>query len=292
MRGLILLACLLHLCMFTSALGGDAKTLEGGGSSTSISHPLIPLVNHTTTGLPNSPDVPSLDNTVGAGATCTPPLDMLSRISDATVFVWTIKAIGLESIINSTTREMTIFVPTDDAFLSFLDEYQLDMYSLAGQRNTIAAIVQNHIIDGVKVSAKNFAVGTSYSTLNAGQALTLVSDISPIIEQNDLETCNSVMHKTKMVLVPDFVLPLGSHSLPEQSNTASQESLSSGKGGSSASITTGKLSSDTGTSGSFTSASGSKESSSGAGFSGSYTSASTGSGGFSYNAINFSGRKR
>ena len=153
-------------------------------------------------------------------------------------------------------------------------------------------IVQNHIIDGVKVSAKNFAVGTSYSTLNAGQALTLVSDISPIIEQSDLESCNSVMHKTKIVLVPDFILPLGSHSRPEQSDTASQESLSSGTGSSSASIATGQLSSGTGISGSITSASGSTESSNGAGFSGSYTSASTGSGGFNYNAINFSGRKR
>ena len=142
------------------------------------------------------------------------------------------------------------------------------------------------------MSAKNFAVGTSYSTLNAGQALTLVSDVSPIIEQSDLETCNSVMHKTNIVLVPDFILPLGSHPLPEQSSTASQESLSSGTGSSSASITTGKLSAGTGLSGSITSVSGSKESSNGAGFSGSYTSASTGSGGFTYNAINFSGRKR
>jgi len=65
---------------------------------------------------------------------------MLSRISDATVFVWTIKTVGIESIVNSRTREMTIFVPTDDAFLDFLNEYQLDMYSLAGQRNTLAAV--------------------------------------------------------------------------------------------------------------------------------------------------------
>ncbi len=35
---------------------------------------------------------------------------------------------------------MTIFVPTDDAFLGFLNEYQLDMYNLAGQKNTLAAV--------------------------------------------------------------------------------------------------------------------------------------------------------
>eukprot|EP00890_Picochlorum_soloecismus_P003871 jgi/Picsp_1/4485/NSC_06706-R1_adhesion lipoprotein len=278
--------------MLASALGDRTKIVDGGGSSDSISPATILLVNETSASLPSSPDLPTLDSTGGEAATCTPPLDMLSRISDATVFVWTIKAIGIESIINSRTREMTIFVPTDDAFLGFLNEYQLDMYNLAGQKNTLAAIVRNHIIDGVKVPARNFAVGTTYSTLNAGQALTLVSDISPITEQVDLEACNSIMHKTKIVLVPDFILPLGSQSLPEQSGTGSQESLSSGSETSSTSLNSEKTSVGAGLSGSFTSASGSKGGSDGAGFSGSYTSASAGSGGFSYNAIDFSGRKR
>ena len=153
-------------------------------------------------------------------------------------------------------------------------------------------IVQNHIINGLKVPARNFALGASYSTLNAGQALTLVSDITPIIEQADLETCNTIMQKTKIVLVPDFILPLGSHSLPEQSGTGSQESLSSGKETSSTPLNTGESSVGTGLVGSYTSASGKKGGSDGAGFSGSYTSASAGSGGFSYNAISFSGKRR
>lgn len=131
-----------------------------------------------------------------------------------------VKTLGLESWLQQTaTGPYTIFVPTDDTFLTS----GIDLASLIQSKpDVVGQIFKNHIITGQSLRQNDFKIGSTYTSMNPGQLLKLDSSLSPIMVEADIQACASMIHIVKKVLVPDFVnLSASASSTGSSSSTGS-----------------------------------------------------------------------
>jgi hypothetical protein len=128
---------------------------------------------------------------------------LLQSRDDTKIFYSMVTNLGLDSWLEETVyNPFTIFVPTDEAFLTS----GIDLEGLAvSNLDAVEQILRNHIIQGQSLKQNDFNVGSTYKTMNEGQLLQLDSPISPIIKEADIESCESQIHIIDMVLVPDFL---------------------------------------------------------------------------------------
>lgn len=70
-------------------------------------------------------------------------------------------------------------------------------------------LLRNHVLPGQRVRAAELTSGRSFPTLNPGQALVVTGNAASGIVAADLPACNTLVHETGVVLVPQDILPLG-----------------------------------------------------------------------------------
>ena len=193
---------------------------------------------------------------------CSTPATVVQNRDDTKIFNAVLKVLNLEGTLQNTNQLYTLLVPSDAAFVQFLDTQGIDFNDLIGsKKNLLDQIVRNHIIFGQSLKEADFTVGSTYLTLNDGQGLKLGASIAPIIEQSDIPACGSMVHIINMVLVPSFVdsasatTPVPSPAV--QPVTSAGATTASGSPSASVSATDITVGGGTGTGGSFSSATGS-----------------------------------
>ena len=181
-----------------------------------------------------------------SGTSCTTASSLLGSGGDTTLFYSIVKSLGLESWLQQTANSpYTVFVPTDEAFLSS----GIDLESLAKSKPEILSqIVKNHIITGQALRQGDFNIGSTYKTMNEGQLLRLDTSIAPIMQRADIQACASMIHIINKVLVPDFVdLSAITASTGSTTSTASGGSWSHGQHSQGTSASTAQSGSSAGT---------------------------------------------
>lgn len=119
----------------------------------------------------------------------------------------------------STNEAYTIFVPTDGAW----GGSGIDWDAVArDDPDKLLTVLLNHIIPGQSLQVADFQVGSTYPTLNVDKLLKLDRPLYPVVE-GTITVCNTVIHKTSVVIVPEFVGPLPATSSASSAGTASQQ---------------------------------------------------------------------
>jgi uncharacterized surface protein with fasciclin (FAS1) repeats len=282
-----------------AALVGAGSTSQAGGPSPESSAPenspspessgSTPSPAFAVSPSPVSSDSTPADDTTSNPPTvteetkpsdliCSTPATVVQNRDDTKIFNAALKVLNLEGALQDTNELYTLLVPSDAAFVQFLEAEGIKFDDLIGSKKTLLdQIVRNHIIVGQSLQEADFTVGSTYLTLNDGQGLKLGASIAPIIEQSDISSCGSTVHIINMVLVPSFADSASSATTPTpspvvQPATSASATTASGSPSASFSATDITVGGGTGSGGSFTSATG-----------------SIGGGSFDFSKINISG---
>ena len=118
---------------------------------------------------------------------------------DFTVLVAAAQQAGLVELLSG-NRQLTVFAPTDEAFVKFLDVSSTDEAIAAIEEEDqefLAGILAYHVINGRR-NSNSVLAAPSYRTLS-GQQLTR-GELSPV--ELDISARNGVVHVVNEVLVP------------------------------------------------------------------------------------------
>jgi aryl-phospho-beta-D-glucosidase BglC (GH1 family)/uncharacterized surface protein with fasciclin (FAS1) repeats len=147
------------------------------------------------------------DSASDSSNNCLPALQYIVNLGGHQKFVDLVRAARLIKKFNSASRAQTIFVPTDEAIDTMLQTNGITIDDLKQNKEKLRQLVGNHLILHAHY-LNDFKIGEEYLTFNPGSALVPTTDISQIINQQDMSTCQSVIHSITSVLVPTGMLPL------------------------------------------------------------------------------------
>lgn len=132
--------------------------------------------------------------------------------------MWNLQATGLENLFNSERAVRTILAPNDDAFIDLLRTAGIRESELLAEEDKLRKILLNHVILGEQVQLDEFVVGRSYPTANTGEVLTAVAPVDPFVTESNILACNTLIQAIDIVLIPEYVKPLGSLTIASESD--------------------------------------------------------------------------
>eukprot|EP00890_Picochlorum_soloecismus_P002423 jgi/Picsp_1/3181/NSC_06021-R1_cellulase len=147
------------------------------------------------------------DSASDSSNNCLPALKYIANLGGHQKFVDLVHAARLKKKFNSASRAQTILVPTDEAMDTMLQTNGITIDDLKQNKEKLRQLVGNHLILYAHY-LNDFKVGEEYLTFNPGSALVPTTDISQIINEQDMNTCQTVIHSITSVLVPTGMLPL------------------------------------------------------------------------------------
>ena len=147
------------------------------------------------------------DSASDSSNNCLPALKYIANLGGHQKFVDLVRAARLKKKFNSASRGQTIFVPTDEAMDTMLQINGITIDDLKQNKEKLRQLVGNHLILHAHY-LNDFKIGEEYLTFNPGSALVPTTDISQIINLQDMNTCQTVIHSVTSVLVPTGMFPL------------------------------------------------------------------------------------
>lgn len=138
-----------------------------------------------------------------------PSIAELAVAADLDLLVAAVTAAGLaENLADCSFGPVTVFAPTDDAFVAALDALGLTLEELVGNTELLTQVLLYHVVSGV-VPASEVVASSSLTTLQGGTIAVdgTVLNGSVNIVLTDQFACNGVVHVIDGVLVPTLPEP-------------------------------------------------------------------------------------
>jgi uncharacterized surface protein with fasciclin (FAS1) repeats len=157
---------------------------------------LIQACNDDNDNKTNVTDTPAASNTI---------VDVAVNNGNFTTLVAALQATGLDETLADTSKEFTVFAPTDDAF-NLLGQTTID--ALLADTDTLSNILTYHVIDGqVNAETAIASVGNKVEMVNGDSVgLSLDGDMLLVntvtVTSTDIMTDNGIIHVIDAVLIP------------------------------------------------------------------------------------------
>jgi transforming growth factor-beta-induced protein len=183
------------LFIIVAACGGSAATTTTATSTTS------PPDATTTTVEMSDEEMTAEEEMMGD------VLEVAAAEGDLGVFL---EALGAAGIMDDLHGEgpFTLFIPTDEAFDSYLDEAGMSQEEVFAGAEMLQAILNFHIVNMMEDAEMVMGMSGESFTTASGEALevTVDEDVvmvgSATIERYDIEASNGVIHVIDTVLIP------------------------------------------------------------------------------------------
>lgn len=131
-------------------------------------------------------------------------VDVAADAGSFTTLLAAAEAAGLVETLSG-DGPLTVFAPTDDAFVTALDALGLTADELLADTETLTSILTYHVVSG-EVLSTDLSDGLAAETVNGAEITVDLSDGVKINEANvvtaDVKASNGVIHVIDAVLVP------------------------------------------------------------------------------------------
>ncbi|MEM7273686.1 MAG: fasciclin domain-containing protein [Actinomycetota bacterium] len=131
-------------------------------------------------------------------------VDVASEAGSFTTLLAAAEAAGLVETLSG-DGPLTVFAPTDDAFVTALDALGLTADELLADTDTLTSILTYHVVSG-EVLSTDLSDGMTAATVNGAEITVDLSDGVKIDDANvvtpDVKASNGVIHIIDAVLLP------------------------------------------------------------------------------------------
>ncbi len=131
-------------------------------------------------------------------------VDVAAEAGSFSTLLAAAEAAGLVDTLNG-EGPLTVFAPTDDAFVAALNELDLTAEELLGDTETLTSILTYHVIAG-EVLSTDLTDGMTAATVNGAEVTVDLSDGVKIDQANvvtaDIKASNGIVHVIDAVLLP------------------------------------------------------------------------------------------
>ncbi|MBN7815794.1 fasciclin domain-containing protein [Algoriphagus pacificus] len=202
-----------------TTLSGQNITVEKSGSTVSVTDPLGRVAQVVAADIAISNGVVHVLNGVMLPDLMLPNIVEAATAANLSVLIDAVTAAGLgNALLNADA--ITVFAPTNDAFMAALDAYDADdlnqLVAKIGGIENLQTILGFHVVPAVAFST-DLAATNTFTTL-AGQELTVTAGSSGVtltdalgntanVVTADVAIENGVVHVIDGVLLPEFSLP-------------------------------------------------------------------------------------
>ena len=183
---------LLHLLAFLGLITAAC----GGSAATTTSSPATTATDATTT-----TEAMADEEMIGD------VLEVAAAEGDLGVFLEALRAAGIMDDFHG-EGPFTLFVPTDEAFDSYLDEAGMSQEEVFAGAEMLQAIVNYHVVNKMEDAEMVMGMSGESFTTASGQALEVTVDGDVVmvgnatVERYDIEASNGVIHVIDAVLIP------------------------------------------------------------------------------------------
>ena len=135
-------------------------------------------------------------------------MDVITNTDGLSTLIAALEAAGIDL----SSGEFTVFAPTDEAFATTLESLEVSEEDFLADTETLSAIVNYHLVEGIMRAEDIAEVDENIATLNGASITVNASDDSVILTdsdgnvvnvvQPDIEASNGVIHIIEGVLMP------------------------------------------------------------------------------------------
>lgn len=151
-------------------------------------------------------DTAAEETTTGDSASSDTIFQTLVDNGNFTTLVNGLEATGLDATLSSSGSEVTLFAPTDAAFVTLRNRFSLTEEQLLGLPE-LADVLQYHVVDG-SVGSSDLSDGMSVATVQGGDITVGISGDTVTLNgtatliATDVETANGIIHVIDTVILP------------------------------------------------------------------------------------------